>query len=48
MSFASKEDLLNGARKIGNIKFNFDCSDILKRSKIMNDVLAQMKISRWF
>jgi hypothetical protein len=48
MSFASKEDLLNGARKIGNIKFNFDCSDILKRSKIMTDVLAQMKISRWF
>tara|TARA_Y100000310_G_C20672579_1_gene811140 strand:- start:529 stop:1731 length:1203 start_codon:yes stop_codon:yes gene_type:complete len=48
MTFASKEDLLNGTRKIGNIKFNFDCSDILKRSKIMNDVLAQMKVTKWF
>ena len=48
INFASKKELIDGVKKIGNIKFNFDCSQILKKSRIMNDVLAQEKISKWF
>lgn len=46
--FASKQDLVDGAAKIGKIKFNFDCLKIINRSKIMNDVLTQTKLARWF
>jgi len=48
MIFASKEELLDGVKKIGKIKFDFDCSQILKRSRIMNEILAQAKITKWF
>ena len=48
MIFASKEELLEGVRKIGKIKFGFDCSQILKKSRIMNEILAQEKITKWF
>jgi len=47
MSFNSRKELVDGAKKIGNIKFNFDCSQILKKSKMLNDVLTQKKISDW-
>ena len=48
MIFASKKDLIEVVRKIGKIKFGFDCSQILKKSRIMNEILAQEKITKWF
>lgn len=48
MIFASKQELIEGVRKIGKIKFGFDCLQLLKKSRIMNEVLAQAKITRWF
>jgi hypothetical protein len=48
MEFPTKEELLSASRQVGKIKFNFDPSGILGRSKILNDVLTQKKLSRWF
>ena len=48
MEFLSREDLIEGVRKIGKIKFNFDCSQILKKSKILNEVLTQKRLVNWF
>lgn len=48
MEFLSREDLIEGAKKIGKIKYNFDCSQILKRSRIMNEVLTQKRLVNWF
>ncbi len=48
MEFLSREDLLEGVKKIGNIKFNFDCSKILERSKLLEDLGNQTKLKKWF
>ncbi len=48
MEFASKEDLLNAAKQISKIKFNFDNSQIMQKSKILNEVLKQRKLGEWF
>ncbi|MFB6246205.1 MAG: hypothetical protein ABEI74_01270 [Candidatus Pacearchaeota archaeon] len=46
--FESKEELLNSAVQIGKAKFNFDCSSILKRSKVLNNVKKQKRLAEWF
>ena len=48
MIFNSKSDLIEGAKQIGKIKYNFNPEMILKKSKMMNEVLAQKKISDFF
>ena len=45
--FASRTELIDGAKKIGQIKFSFDISEVLKKSKLLNDVLTQKKIMEW-
>ena len=47
MEFASKDELISAAKQISKIKFNFDNSQIIKKSKILNDVLAQKKVTDW-
>lgn len=47
MEFISKEDLITGAEKIGKIKFNFDPSQIIKRSRILKEVLSQKRLVEW-
>ncbi|MEK6842176.1 MAG: hypothetical protein AABX84_00010, partial [Nanoarchaeota archaeon] len=39
MIFNSKSDLIEGAKQIGKIKYNFNPEMILKKSKMMNEVL---------
>ena len=48
MEFLSREDLIEGVKKIGNIKFNFDCSKILEKSKLLEDLGNQTKLKEWF
>lgn len=47
LEFNSREDLMNSAKQIGKVKFNFDPSVILKRSRILNEVLAQKRLLEW-
>ena len=47
MEFDSREELIKNTKKIGMIKFNFDPSQILKQSKIMNEVLTQKRLIEW-
>ena len=48
MEFLSREDMIEGVKKIGKIKFDFDCSQILKKSKILNEVLTQKRLVDFF
>ena len=48
MEFNSREELMNAAKQIGKVKFNFDPTTILKRSRILNEVLAQTRLANWF
>jgi len=47
MEFDSRRELIENTKKIGMIKFNFDPSQILKQSKIMNEVLTQKRLVEW-
>ena len=47
MKFNSREELLEAVNKIGKIKYNFDSSQILKQSKLLNEVKTQKSLGEW-
>jgi hypothetical protein len=48
MKFDSREELLNGVKQIGKIKYNFDFTDILGKSKILRETKEQKNLGEWF
>lgn len=48
MKFNSREELVESAKKIGKAKFKFDYSDILRRSKLLNEKKQQRILGEWF
>jgi len=46
--FDSKEELIESVKKIGKIKYNFDCSQILKGSRLLEQITTQMSLREWF
>jgi len=48
MKFDSREELLNGCRKIGKIKYDFDSQLIFDRSKLIKMYGAQKNLREWF
>ncbi len=48
IKFDSREELIDSVRKIGKIKFNFDCSQILQQSKLLEQIKTQRHLVRWF
>jgi len=47
MKFSEDKEMTESAKKIGNIKFNFDISEILKKSKLLNQIKTQTKLREW-
>ncbi len=48
IKFDSKEELLNGAKKIAKIKYDFDVGQVLKKSKLLEQVNTQKRLVEWF
>ena len=48
MKFISKEEFLEGAKKVGKIKYDFDSSEIYSRSWYLNVYSKQKRIDEWF
>ena len=48
MEFLSKEDIVEGVKKISKIKFDFNPEEILKKSRILNEVLTQKRLVDFF
>ena len=48
MKFEDLNEILEGAKKIGKIKYNFDIEFIYKKSKLLNQIKTQKKINEWF
>jgi len=48
MKFDSREELLNGCRKIGKIKYDFDSQLIFDKSKLIKMYGAQKNLREWF
>ncbi len=48
MKFDSREELIQGTKKIGRVKYNFDYENILKKSKLLSKIKTQMNLIKWF
>lgn len=48
MKFDSREEMIEGVKKIGKIKFNFDVSDIFKKSLLLNQIKTQKSLGDFF
>jgi len=46
--FDSRKELLESAKKISQAKYNFDNSDILRRSRLLKDIKTQKRLVEWF
>jgi len=47
-SFSDMKEMLESSRKIGMIKFGYDPSKILKKSKILENIKTQTTLGKWF
>lgn len=45
--FDSKKELIESTKKIGKIKFNFDTSNIFRRSKLLETIKTQKSLKEW-
>lgn len=48
MKFDSEEELIGGAKQIAKIKYNFDSSGILNRSKLLRQIKEERRLGEWF
>jgi len=48
LEFASIEELEVGSRKVGMIKFGYNNSKILKKSKLLDQIKTQSNLMKWF
>lgn len=46
--FSDDNELTESTKKIGKIKYNFDISEILKKSRLLNQIKTQKKLKEWF
>ncbi len=47
MKFASRKELIESAKKIAKIKFNFDAENILQRSQLLKTLKTQKNLGEW-
>ncbi|GBE20522.1 MAG TPA: hypothetical protein ENG87_00645 [Candidatus Pacearchaeota archaeon] len=48
LKFDDFNELIKGSKKVGMIKFGFDNSDILKKSKLLEQIRTQTNLGKWF
>jgi hypothetical protein len=48
MIFDSREELIESVKKISKIKYNFDCENILKQSKLLKQIKTQKNLGEFF
>jgi hypothetical protein len=48
IKFRDLNETLESTKKIGKIKYNFDCEQIMKKSKLLNQIKTQRKLGEWF
>jgi hypothetical protein len=48
MKFRDLNEILESTRKIGKIKYNFDCQTIFNKSKLLNQIKTQKKLNEYF
>jgi len=48
IKFRELNETLESVKKIGKIKYNFDCEQIMKKSKLLHQIKTQKKLVEWF
>ena len=48
MKFDSREELLDAAKKISKIKYDFDASGILNKSLLLRQIKEERRLGEWF
>jgi len=48
IKFDSREELLSAAKKISKIKYDFDNSGILSRSRLLKQIKEERRLGEWF
>lgn len=48
VKFDSREELVESAKKISKIKYNFDISDIFRKSKLLKQIKEERRLGEWF
>ena len=48
LKFASREEFLDSVKKIAKIKYNFDANTILVKSKVLNTLKTQKKLTEFW
>ena len=48
VKFRSRSELIESAKKIGKIKFNFDYDSIFQRSRLLKQIKTQKNLHEWF
>lgn len=48
MKFSTRKELVDSVKKIGRIKYNFDFTDVLNRSKLLRQIKTEKKLGEWF
>ena len=48
MRFDAREELIESVKKIGMIKYGFDCLEILNKSKLLEQIKTQRHLGEWF
>lgn len=48
MKFSDDNELIESAKKIGQIRYHFDITEILKKSRLLNQLKTQKKLGEWF
>lgn len=48
MRFDSREELIAGAKQIGKIKYDFECSEIFERSRLLKQIKEEKRLGEWF
>jgi len=48
IKFRDLNETLESIRKIGKIKYNYDCENILKKSRLLNQIKTQKRLQEWF
>ena len=47
MNFNNFNEMIDSVKKIGKIKYNFDYSQILKKSKLLDQIKTQRNLNQW-
>ncbi|HUS51583.1 MAG TPA: hypothetical protein VMZ91_15560 [Candidatus Paceibacterota bacterium] len=48
MEFKSREELIDSAKKISKLKYNFDSEGIITKSRLLKQIKSQKNLKEWF